>query len=90
MQDDYVTNKRGIYEYILTDNKKYLNIRVFNDVQIRKAYERQEGVCLHCKKKFELTQMEADHIIAWSRGGKTDTDNCQMLCVNCNRSKGEK
>lgn len=24
----------------------------------------------------------------WSRGGRTVDDNCQMLCRECNRSKG--
>ena len=34
--------------------------------------------------------MEADHIIPWSEGGKTQPDNCQMLCKNCNRTKSNK
>jgi len=31
--------------------------------------------------------MEADHITPWSKGGKTIAENCQMLCVDCNRRK---
>jgi 5-methylcytosine-specific restriction endonuclease McrA len=34
--------------------------------------------------------MEADHITPWSKGGKTDAANCQMLCLPCNRRKGGK
>jgi len=34
--------------------------------------------------------MEADHITPWSKGGKTDTDNCQMLCAEDNRAKGNR
>ncbi|WP_317362796.1 HNH endonuclease signature motif containing protein [Campylobacter helveticus] len=34
--------------------------------------------------------MEADHIIPWSKGGKTEKENCQMLCVECNRAKSDK
>ena len=34
--------------------------------------------------------MDADHVTAWSRGGDTDLDNCEMLCVPHNRAKGNK
>jgi 5-methylcytosine-specific restriction endonuclease McrA len=32
--------------------------------------------------------MHADHILAWSKGGQTTPDNCQMLCRECNLRKG--
>ncbi|MDR0681250.1 MAG: HNH endonuclease [Dysgonamonadaceae bacterium] len=47
-------------------------------------------MCAHCKKHFELSEMEADHITPWHAGGKTDETNCQMLCKNCNRRKSGK
>jgi len=87
MQDEDVTKKSGIYEYVLTRKEKYLSIRAFTKNQIREAYERQEGVCVKCNEHFELKEMEADHIVPWSAGGKTTADNCQMLCKNCNRVK---
>jgi hypothetical protein len=90
MQDEDVTNKRGIYEYILTRNEKHLNIRAFSDNQKREAYERQKGSCVKCKKHFELSEMEADHINPWHEGGKTSADNCQMLCQEDNRRKSGK
>lgn len=34
--------------------------------------------------------MEADHIVPWHKGGKTTLENCQMLCMPCNRAKGGK
>ena len=37
---------------------------------------------------FEIDEMEGDHIQPWSKGGKTVAENCQMLCVPCNRYKG--
>ena len=89
MMDDDVTNKRGIYPYVLTRNEKYLNIRAFTDSQKRAAYERQKGICPRCSKHFELQAMEADHITPWSIGGKTSSDNCQMLCLDCNRRKSD-
>ena len=90
MQDEDVTSKRGIYEYILTGKEKFLNIRAFTDNQKREAYERQKGVCVVCKEHFELNEMEADHITPWHLGGKTSADNCQMLCRDDNRTKSGK
>jgi hypothetical protein len=85
--DDDVTKKSGIYPYILTRNEKYLSIRSFSDSIKQKVYEKQKGVCVHCKEKFELEGMEADHINPWHEGGKTILDNCQILCKECNRTK---
>ena len=90
MLDEDVTNKKGIYFYVLTREERHLNIRAFSDNQKREAYERQKGVCIECGKHFDISDMEADHIIPWSKGGKTSPDNCQMLCTNDNRRKSAK
>ncbi len=90
MQDEDVTNHKGIYLYVLTRDEKYLNIRAFNDKQKRNAYERQKGICPKCKKHFKIEEMEADHITPWHEGGKTISENCQMLCKKDNRLKSGK
>ena len=96
MQDDDVTKRSGIYEYLLSGNEKYLNIRAFTDNEKRQVYERQGGICPHCvaehreKTHYELEEMEADHITPWCEGGKTNIDNCQMLCKEHNRLKSNK
>jgi len=87
MMDEDVSNKKGIYEYLLDGKEKHLNIREFTPNQKREAYERQEGVCPNCKGHFEIQEMEGDHITPWHSGGKTDAQNCQMLCKECNRRK---
>lgn len=88
--DDDVTNKKGIFAYVLTRKEKHLNIRAFSEAQKLAAYERQQGVCAECRGHFELSQMEADHITPWHAGGRTIADNCQMLCRECNRRKSGK
>jgi hypothetical protein len=90
MQDEDVSNKKGIYEYVLTGKEKFLNIRAFTDNQKREAYERQNGICVKCEQQFELSEMEADHITPWHLGGKTTAENCQMLCKDDNRRKSGK
>ena len=90
MMDDDVDNKKGIYTFVLTRNEKYLNIRAFSLSQKRSAYERQGGICPICKMHFGFDEMEGDHITPWHAGGKTVTENCQMLCRECNRRKSGK
>lgn len=100
MQDDEVEAKKGIYSFVLTRDEKYLSLRQFSTSQRRSAYERQSDRCANgtkCKtpgnpdgqKVFEFAEMDADHIVPWSKGGKTVPENCQMLCIACNRSKGD-
>ncbi len=90
MMDEDVTKKSGIYSYVLTRNEKFLNIRAFTDKMKREAYERQNGICSFCKERFDISEMEADHVKPWYEGGKTVTENCQMLCQQCNRTKSGK
>ena len=87
MMDDDVTNKKGIYEYVLTRNDKHLSIRTFTESQKREVFEKQNGICPKCNKTFTIEEMEGDHITPWSLGGKTNSDNCQMLCKDDNRRK---
>ena len=89
MLDDDVTSKKGIYPYVLTRDEKFLSIRAFTANQKREAYERQKGICPRCgsEKHYALDEMEADHITPWHRGGKTNAENCQMLCQRHNREK---
>lgn len=87
MEDEDVTKISGIYEYLLDGDERHLSIRAFTPKMARAAYERQNGICPRCKKHFELDDMQADHITPWSKGGKTTSENCQMLCADCNRRK---
>lgn len=86
-RNGYISNQRGIYEYLLDGQERHLNIRAFSPEMAQAAYERQKGICPKCGKHFEIGEMQADHIAPWSKGGKTTADNCQMLCADCNRRK---
>ncbi|WP_270961520.1 HNH endonuclease family protein [Campylobacter upsaliensis] len=102
MQDDEVQKKSGIYAYVLSGDEKHLSLRAFSESVKRAVYERQGGVCANSdghikgvkcpneKQKLDIEQMEADHIVPWSKGGKTEKENCQMLCVKCNRAKSDR
>lgn len=95
MVDDEVTNKKGIYAYVLTRDEKYLNLREFTQAQKTQMYNKQKGICPMCKSKggpnatrhWDISEMEADHIDPWHSGGKTDLINGQMLCKQHNRIK---
>lgn len=34
--------------------------------------------------------MDADQVTAWSKGGSSTAENCQMLCVTHHRAKGNR
>ena len=90
IEDDEVDSKKGIYEYLLTGNEKTLSLRAFDEKTKVKIYEKQNGICPICQKHYDIGEMEADHIIPWSKSGKTVAENCQMLCKMDNRTKSGK
>ena len=69
--------------------ESHLSLREFDDKMKRKKYEEQKGICPLCKEHFELSEMEGDHIIPWSKGGKTVLENGQMLCRKHNHEKSD-
>lgn len=94
--DDEVTAKmKGIYQYIIYGDGKFLQIRQFDEKTARAVYEKQHHHCPYCEKEgnmkeYAFKEMHADHIKPWSKGGKTTEDNCQMLCASHNESKGNR
>jgi len=106
--DDYVTNRKGIFEYLLggSTDKKLLAVRVFDDKTKKVAYNKQtqeakakgKSNCPLCtigdnankKRIYGLDEMDADHVSAWSKGGGSSAENCQMLCIPHNRAKGNR
>jgi hypothetical protein len=85
---------------------KLLDIRLFEEPTKKTVYARQtdeakaKGIsnCSYCAighdanrtKIWQFSDMDADHVSAWSKGGATDISNCEMLCKPHNRAKGNK
>ncbi len=85
---------------------KLLEVRVFDEAVKRAVYETQTAAakisgasnCPQCvignnankTKLWKLTEMDADHVAAWSKGGQTALQNCEMLCITHNRAKGNR
>lgn len=89
MADEDVTKKSGIYYYVFDGKEKHLSIRSFLDRDKRTVYEKQGGICPICKNHFEFSEMAGDHIVPWSKGGKSVLENLQMLCTDCNLKKSD-
>ncbi|MBQ3353375.1 DUF262 domain-containing protein [Candidatus Saccharibacteria bacterium] len=85
---------------------KLLDVRIFDEAVKRRVYNKQtaeakeKGIsnCPLCAVGYEankdkiyaLADMDADHVSAWSKGGTTTEENCQMLCKTHNRAKGNR
>jgi hypothetical protein len=85
---------------------KLLDVRVFDDAVKRAVYAAQTAAaeasgtsnCPLCSlghpanksRIWKIREMDADHVSAWSKGGASSAENCQMLCASHNRSKGNR
>ena len=56
----------------------------------RNIYHRDKNTCQYCGKKFSTQNLNIDHVIPKSKGGKNSWDNLVCSCVKCNRTKGDK
>ena len=85
---------------------KLLDVRVFDEATKKSVYASQtktakadgKSNCSHCamghdankEKIWGFSEMDADHVTAWSKDGATDIKNCEMLCKTHNRAKGNR
>jgi len=88
------------------EDPSLLNVRLFDNQTKLQAYNRQTAIatasghsnCPLCadgtnpnrNRIYKLNEMEADHVTAWSKGGDTSLENCEMLCKTHNRIKGNR
>ena len=78
--------------FIAWSKPKKDSFRFFSSMQKNIIWERSKGKCELCGIKLvpfkgRESSFEADHILAWSKGGKTTLSNAQALCKKCNRKK---
>ena len=87
-------------------DSKLLDVRVFDEATKKSVYAKQTKTaeasstsnCPLCavghtankSKMWRFAEMDADHVSAWSNGGESSANNCQMLCVTHNRAKGNR
>lgn len=87
-------------------DSKLLDVRVFDEATKKSVYANQTRIaeatntsnCPLCaaghpankSKLWKFAEMDADHVSAWSKGGATSAQNCQMLCATHNRAKGNR
>lgn len=83
-----------------------LDVRVFDEATKKSVYAKQTtaaeadgtsncplctvGHAANKNKIWKFAEMDADHVSAWSKGGGSTAENCQMLCATHNRSKGNR
>ena len=88
MENPEITKKSAIFEYVFSGDEKILSPRTFDDATKRSKFEEQEHKCAYCGNEIpDLKSAHADHIVPWSKGGKTEYGNLQILCVKCNCKK---
>lgn len=58
--------------------------RYISETTKKVVFARDAGRCQCCGSTQNL---EYDHIVPYSCGGKSDASNVQLLCMKCNRSK---
>ena len=87
-------------------DSRLLEVRVFEESIKKAVYAKQTDAAKKSGKSncplcaigadnnscriYKYSEMDADHVSAWSKGGATDMANCQMLCKTHNRAKGNK
>lgn len=85
-----IQNRKGIIPYVLTGNEQLLNLRTFPKDIALAVYAKQGHRCNECGNEFPFEEMHADHVKPWSKGGRTEESNCQLLCKECNLKKAAK
>lgn len=52
------------------------------------VYMRDRSTCQYCGRRFPRSELNLDHVVPRSRGGRTTWENVVCSCLDCNRRKG--
>jgi 5-methylcytosine-specific restriction endonuclease McrA len=52
------------------------------------VYGRDRSTCQYCGRRFPRTELNLDHVVPRSKGGRTTWQNVVCSCLDCNRRKG--
>jgi hypothetical protein len=89
------------FHYLKTNNLEIIEKdakRAFSELERIIIYRRDKGFCQQCLRegkpeneaKVSWSKYQADHVLPHSKGGKTDIENGELLCIYHNQSKGSK
>jgi 5-methylcytosine-specific restriction endonuclease McrA len=56
----------------------------------RNIYKHYNLQCCYCGKKFDTKELNLDHVMPKSRGGKTNWENIVLSCIPCNTNKDDR
>ncbi len=91
--------RQAFFEFLQQENIQLLALdskRTFNEAERIRIYRAQDGLCQMCLKaglpeneaRVTWGRYQADHIIPWIKGGRTEKWNSQVLCTTHNAAKG--
>ena len=79
---------RELLHDVFTDKDTH---RTFSDVQRRIVWDvSKKKRCCRCGKDLKWGNFEIDHIVPFSKGGKTSLGNSDLICKSCNCKKGNR
>lgn len=88
---EYLEYRQKVLKEFILEQMPYLEVkdqtRIFTPDQRAVIYRMGNGKCAMCGTEVTEESFEADHIKPWSKGGRTDISNGQILCSACNQTK---
>jgi len=94
-------DENNSYDYFGTDNyvlgiPKVIRLTAYNKIPVtirlnrRNIILRDNHTCSYCNKKKNLSELNIDHIVPKSKGGKNTRDNLTCSCFDCNTKKRDR
>jgi len=67
------------YEYLPRGRVRFSRLNI---------YARDHDTCQYCQRRLPRSELNLDHVVPRSQGGKTSWENVVCSCVPCNLRKG--